>query len=147
MSESARAQENKDLIERYAEKYNQNKLDELEEVLHPDFRIHNLLGVDSTLDLAGYKEYAKGVLAAFPDVHIECVDHAVEGDKIATRAMATATHKGELFGIQPTSKRVEFQWMIFCHIRDGKVYEKWDSPDGARLLQQIGGLSDQFTPA
>ena len=130
------------VIDDYADKYTNNQLDELDEVLHPELQIRELLGIEETFNFEQYAEWAHGVLEAFPDTELINYNHIVEGDMIATRTVMTGTHKGELLGIGPTNTELVVPWQLQCRIEDGKVIEKWDKPDTFRMFTQIGEFPD-----
>jgi predicted ester cyclase len=137
------AQEHADVIARYAGKYNENRIDELDEVLHPDFVIHGVLGTEETLTFEEYQRFAERMVTAFPDMQYGNEAMIVEGDTVAVRSTMTGTHEGDLFGIQPTGNEIEVTELLFCRMQDGKVIEKWDLIDGLSLLQQLGVVSEQ----
>lgn len=126
------------VIDNYADKYTNNKLDELDEVMHPDLQIRELMGVETAFSYDEYADWAQGVLEAFPDTELINYNHIIDGEMIATRTVMTGTHQGELLGIPPTEAEVEIPWQIQCRIKDEKVIEKWDKPDAFRLFAQIG---------
>ena len=130
------------VLDDYADKYTHNRLDELDEVLHPDLRIRELLGIETTFGYDEYTDWAHGVLEAFPDVELINYNHIIEGEMIATRTVMTGTHTGELLGIPPTDAEVVIPWQLQCRIQDGKVIEKWDKPDAFRMFAQIGEIPD-----
>jgi predicted ester cyclase len=48
------------------------------------------------------------------------------------------THKGELFGIPPTGKKITGTGIIIHRIVDGKIVELVEIADGLGLMQQLG---------
>jgi ketosteroid isomerase-like protein len=73
-----------------------------------------------------------------PDLEV-VIDHIVgEGDFVATRVSAQGTHKGDLAGIAPTGKRVEFTASDLFKLTDGRIVESWHNVDDFGLLQQLG---------
>ena len=65
-------------------------------------------------------------------------DQFAEGDKVATRATFTGTHKGEFMGTPPTDKSVSLPVLFIHRLEGGKVAERWNQGDTLGLLQQIG---------
>ena len=63
---------------------------------------------------------------------------SIEGNKVAVRTRWQGTHRGELQGIPPTGKHVDFQLMEIMRIQDGKIAEGWVVFDSLGMLQQIG---------
>jgi predicted ester cyclase len=64
---------------------------------------------------------------AFSDFRISVKDLIAEGDKVASRVVASGTNTGELMGMPPTGKQVSVSGMEMAHIKDGKVVERWAS--------------------
>lgn len=73
----------------------------------------------------------------FPDITFELLDHVVDGDKIASRWRATATHAGDFLGVPATGKRVHLTGQLIARIEDGKYAEVWNTWDSKSLLEQL----------
>lgn len=86
----------------------------------------------------GVREVAEMLHAAFPDCEVELEQVIAEGDWVAQRLTATATHEGEFVGIEPTGKRVEFTGMNISRLVDGKLVEGYELWDMFGLLRQLG---------
>ncbi len=78
--------------------------------------------------------------AGFPDLHITIEDIIAEGDKVATRATARGTHKGEFMNIPPTGKQVTVTSIAIQQIAGGKVVEVWVNIDHLGMMQQLGAV-------
>ena len=50
------------------------------------------------------------------------------------------THKGELFGIPPTGRKIQFETVDVMRVRDGKITEHWGVDNLFSLMQQLGAL-------
>lgn len=78
---------------------------------------------------------------ALPDLHFtpDLKLLVSEGDRVSSRAIVTGTHSGgELFGIPPTGKRLDWSGIDFSRIANGKIVERWICIDALRLMQQLG---------
>ena len=76
---------------------------------------------------------------AFPDLHVTIEDQIAEGDnKMVTRYRVSGTHRGDLMGLPPSSKRVTFRGVDVTHTSDGKFVESWEHYDALGLMQQLG---------
>lgn len=127
----------------YADKYTDDNLDELDEVLHPDLQLHEFLGVETPVGFEQYsEELAPGLRQAFPDVQFVNRGHVIDDDMIATQSVMTGTHEGELLGVPSSGAEVVIPWQWVTRIEDGRVIEKWDKPDAFRLFVQIGEFPD-----
>jgi len=83
---------------------------------------------------------AAALLAAFPDFHLERVQLIVDGERHADRWVMTGTHRGELFGIPSTNRRVRVEGATFTRLGpDGLVVEDVHLTDLNGLLAQLSG--------
>ena len=81
---------------------------------------------------------AVALLTAFPDFHLERIELVIDGDRHADRWVMTGTHRGELFGIPPTGKRVRVEGATFTRLGpDGLVTADVHFTDIAGLLAQL----------
>ena len=130
-------EEHKAIIRRHIEEgWNRGNLDVIDQYMHPAYTRK-----EHTTTVQGFQETKQLITnyrQAFPDVHITIEEQIVEGDKIATRYTASATHTGTFMGIAPTGKQVTINGMGFYRIVDGKNVESWQIYDRLDLLQQLG---------
>ena len=85
-----------------------------------------------------WKEFVAALLNAFPDIHFTMEDQIVQGDRVAFRWHATATHKGPLGAAPATGKTVAVDGLIIDRVVNGKVQERWEQFDQSLMLQQLG---------
>lgn len=97
-------------------------------------------------DRAGVEMAVQGYRRAFPDMKMEVLDVIGSGDKAVIRWRSTGTHKGELFGIQPSNKKVTLEGMSEIHVANGKIKEAWDHFDTLGLMRQIGAVPESMMP-
>jgi predicted ester cyclase len=88
------------------------------------------------------KQEAADFRQGFPDVVSTIEDLVAEGDKVAARWRARATHRGEYVGIPPTGKEVEFTGISLYRIEGGKIAESWTAEDELGLMRQIGAVPE-----
>jgi steroid delta-isomerase-like uncharacterized protein len=132
-------EENKAIVRRYQEIYNTNRLDELPQVLAPEFKPHTLMpGVPASLE--GYKMVQNGVLAAFPDFHVSIEDLIAEGDKVAMRFLMTGTHEGAFMGAPATGVKIHVTGISIFRLAGGQIVEHWGEEDSLGWMQQVGAL-------
>jgi len=62
---------------------------------------------------------------ALPDLLVEIHEQIAEGDKVTTRKTIHGTHRGELFGIPPTNKRVAIDVIDIVRLENGRYVEHW----------------------
>jgi len=78
------------------------------------------------------------MLRAFPDFSAELIQQIADGDRVASHWIFRGTHRGELYGIPPTAKSVEFQNLSICHVADGRILQYNSEIGWMTLLRQIG---------
>lgn len=64
-----------------------------------------------------------------------------DSGKALKRWTVTGEHKGELAGIAPTGRRLEFSGMSEYRVLNGKIVESWYVYDLYGLMQQLGALA------
>jgi predicted ester cyclase len=78
----------------------------------------------------------------FPDVVSIIEDLIAEGDKVAARWRARATHRGEYVGVPPTGREVEFTGISVYRIEGNRIAESWTVEDELGLMRQIGAVPE-----
>jgi steroid delta-isomerase-like uncharacterized protein len=127
------------LIKRfYTEVIEGGNLDLVEEMVSDDFVDHNPMpGQSPSKD--GVPFFVNAMRTAFPDLKATIMTPAlVDGNLEARYVVLTGTHRGELMGIAPTGRSVEFSGIDIIRIEDGKVAEHWGATDTMTLMEQIG---------
>jgi len=94
--------------------------------------------MSTVVGLEALQQYVPGNAAAFPDFQVTIHDVFAEGDLVAFRATATATHLGPFGPIPATGMPWEVQALVIRRIADGKIVELWELNDMLSLLMQIG---------
>jgi predicted ester cyclase len=113
--------------------------DLVDTVLAPDWK-DIPLGPGQAPGPAGVKPIIQGFGKAFPDVLITIHELIQVPGRIAVRAEITGTHRGEIFGIAATGKKVSIPLHEF-HTLDGRrVTATWHLEDWFGLFRQIGQL-------
>jgi len=132
------SEENKELERRiYEEIYNKKNMAAIEQFVATDWVCHPPLpGMASGIE--GMKQQHAMTNAAFPDMQVKLEDIVAEGDKVACRWTATATHKGEFMGMPATGKQVTITGIHIDRIAGGKIVETWNYSDMMEAMQQLG---------
>jgi predicted ester cyclase len=58
-----------------------------------------------------------------------------------TQFTSAGSHRGELMGIAPTGRRIEWMGIELARIENGRIAENWVSWDMSGMLQQLGAVS------
>ena len=133
-------EDNKAVIRRWIEAFNERDLQGEADVMAPGFVAH-VPDAPAPLDLEGleaWREFTAPFVEAFPDLRLTIEDIAAEGDMVAARVAFRGTHRGEFQGLPPTGKEVAFSSMEFNRVVDGKVKEHWVEINLLGLVQQLG---------
>ena len=122
----------------WVEGMNRGDVSAADQVFTSDCIIHVTGFAEPIVGLDAWKAAATGFLAAFPDMHITIDEQISVGDTTVTRWHGRATHNGPFGPIPPTGRTVAFDGLIFDHLVDGKVKERWEQFDQPVILQQMG---------
>ncbi|WP_322069930.1 ester cyclase [Paraburkholderia bannensis] len=142
LQSSERLRAERTAVETLYRAFNEKAPDLVDRVLAPDWE-DIPLGPGQGPGPDGIKPIIRSFGEAFPDVQIVIHDLIQVPGQIAVRAEITGTHRGELFGIAPTGKRVSFRLHEF-HALDGqRVTTTWHMEDWFGLFQQLGRFPDQ----
>jgi predicted ester cyclase len=133
------AHDYKDLVRRlYEEVENGQKLDVVEELIHPDFRdVHNSVSPFPVVGVEGIKKLAVG-LHEVMDLRVEILDLIGEGDMVAAHLKFHSVHKTEFMGKAPTGQRFESQGVEVFKGKDGKLAERWVYIDQLPVMRALG---------
>lgn len=134
---SERERDNVALIWRwFKEVWNDRRIERIQELLSPDFISHyeheEIKGINNW-KVRLYETLIK----AFPDLRIEIMDIVARGDHVVTRWHARGIHSGELLGVPPSGKLVEFSGMSWTKIVDNKAVENWNNWNLSFLFRQL----------
>ena len=122
------------------EVFGEGKTERMRELLADGFVSND--PVRGKIDRAGLEQNVQTYRRAFPDMRMEVVDSIASGDKVMVRWRATGTHKGELFGVSPTNRRVTTEGMTEMRIANGKIVEAWEQWNAFGLMRDLGALPD-----
>ena len=125
-------------MRKWIDALNRGDVARADEVFAPDCIIHITGSPVPDLDLAGFKQMVAGLLAAFPDLRFTVEDQLMAGQKVALRWVAAGTHTGRLGDAPATGRPVRIEGLLFDHVVDGRVVERWEQWDQPAMLRQLG---------
>jgi C-1 hydroxylase len=137
-------EENKDLVRRYIETWNRGDLRGMAEFWSPEMVHHTRMGshgFDKVLTIVS------DFMTAFPDLKFEIDDLVADGDRVASRMTARATHTGEYMGMPATGRSVTCSVFGIARVADGKLVEHWGVTDELHLMQQVGLVPEAYLAA
>jgi steroid delta-isomerase-like uncharacterized protein len=138
------AEENKAVVRRWIEAFNERELQGEADLLAAGFVAH-VPAPQGPLELEGlgsWRQFTGPFVGAFPDLRLTVKDIMAEGDMVAARVAFRGTHRGEFQGIPPTDKEVNFTSMEFNRVVEGKVEEHWVEIDLLGLMGQLGAIPE-----
>ena len=126
----------------YTEVVEGGNLAVIDELVSDDFVDHNPLpGQPPGKD--GVRYFVNMMRSAFPDLRVKTKEPSlVDGNLEAHYVVLAGTHQGELMGVAPTGRAVEFSGVEIVRVDGGKVVEYWGAMDTMTLMQQIGALPE-----
>jgi steroid delta-isomerase-like uncharacterized protein len=132
-------EENKAVVRRWIEAYNDRDTQGEAAARTPDFVAH-VPAAPGPLDSAAWTQFTTAFSAAFPDLRLAVEDIVAEGDRVVARVAFRGTHRGAFMGIPPTGKDVAFSSIEVDRMAGGLVAEHWVELDLLGLLQQLGAI-------
>jgi steroid delta-isomerase-like uncharacterized protein len=136
---SSAADHNAAIALRYFEDvWNRGDLDVLDELLTPDYVNHTPSAPNPAPGPQGLKPIVRAIREAFPDLHYEIADVIATPDSVVMRVVMTGTHRGDLFGLAATGRRVRVDQINIERIENGRIAEHWRVTDELSLMRQLG---------
>ena len=127
-------EENKEVVRRFVEAYNNQDFDSLDDLLAPDY-----FDKTNQVDAKGLKQLIRMAFAAFPDYHETIEDIIAEGDNVWILVKTnTGKQSGEFMGIAPTGKKLSTLAVDILRVVNGKIVEYRDIVDRLDFLNQLG---------
>ena len=132
--------DNKRLVRRYIDEViNTGRVDGIDEFISPDYvEVHH--NATHQIGIEGAKQHVLGVRETYPDLTVTVELQIAEGDWVAGRFVAEATHTGEFMGVRPTGNKITLSGINIMRVADGKIVEHWVNYDALGLMQQIGAV-------
>ncbi len=130
---------NKDVVRRlYKEFWNDRKLEVAEEIISKSHALNDPTLTGSAVGPAAYKTQVQRFVTAFPDLRFHVEDCICEKDKVVATWTISGTHKGEIFGVAPTNKKISIPGITVHQLSDGKILDSQTVWDALGLIGQLG---------
>ena len=130
--------ENKALVRRFMQAYNERKMEIFEELVAEDY-------IDHVFEQTGrdaLKSLFTMAFEGFPDWYEAIEDIIAEDDRVWVRVKATGTQTGDwnLLGAElaATGKSVVLNMVFIWRIADGQLAEGWEVDDNLDFLRALG---------
>ena len=128
---------NKALVRRFVDEvFVAGASDGVDDLVAPDFVPHSWPGTGP--GPAELKRAMARVFAGLSDVRMTIEDMVAEGDKVAVRLTAEATHTGEFMGMPASGKSYRIAEIHIFRIADGRIAEHWGQADLLGMMGQLG---------
>lgn len=124
----------------FNEVWNRGNVTLLDQLLAPSYVNHTPSTPNPPPGPEGLKPIVLAMRSAFPDLHYEIKDVIVTESAVVMRVVMTGTHRGALFGLPATGKKVSVEQINIEHIRDGRIVEHWRVTDELKLMRQLGAV-------
>ena len=137
------SEENKVIVRRFMEAYNNRSMDIFEELVASDYYDH----IFQQKGRDNLKQLFTMAFEGFPDWYENIENIIAEDDMVWVHVKATGTHTGtwNLFGAElpPTGKKITL-WMVFIwRVENGQLAEGWEVDADLGFLKELGVI--QFT--
>ena len=116
---------NKALFERFIQLLNEQRLDELSNVVNPERYHEQCVGyAPGWMNLYEAKQNLRKVYKGIPDLHARIETMTAEGNAVAARMTITGTHRGSLFGAPATGRFFQVNGFDTVEVEEGKIVRR-----------------------
>jgi len=109
---------------------------------------NSLSGVAKTKELVeqyvsdeALKEHIAFFDRVFPNYTLSADEMTAEDNRVVVRGRCKGRHEGELNGISPTNREVDFPFAIGYEIENDKIINHWLIADQMTLMEQLGVMN------
>jgi len=128
---------NKELVKIYYEElWNKQNRDFVDILFDDEITFHGSLNIE-TKGKDQFIEYMNNILNGIPNLYHGIETIVEENNIVAVRAVYNGTHRGKLFDIEATNKRIKYNGASFFRFKDDKIYDVWVLGDLVTLKDQI----------
>lgn len=128
----------KDVIRRLTEAWNDRDREAWIETFAAEVVVHG--DEDERLDSEEMVDGEWGFFESFPDATATTEHLVAEGELVVVRWTVEGTHEGELSGIEPTGREVEYEEWAMYRVEDGAITEMWSIADAMGVFEQLGAI-------
>ena len=111
----------------------------IDELRHPGGRAFGFPSASSSLSHDEFKEAYRQFNRTFSNIHVTIDEEVVDGDHVACRWTAIATHTGDGLGFPATQRKVSFSGSSFMHLHNGKLHDAWNFFDFTAVVHELRG--------
>jgi steroid delta-isomerase-like uncharacterized protein len=122
----------------FAEGFGKGNAAVVDELCAANFIEHEVMMPGQKPGREGLKQMIKSMHTAFPDLKMEVLDLAMDGDKVFLRYAMSGTQKGAFMGKPATGKKFKIQGFDQLRFAKGKAAEHWGQGDDVGMMTQLG---------
>jgi predicted ester cyclase len=130
------AADNRAVHTRWTQAEDDHDLSHHGDFVHDDIEV-NRPGSEPVRGLGGYVAMMEETYAGLDGFRVELDDQFATDDRVVCRWRTIGTHTGDLFGLPPTGKRIEFPGASIWEFEGGKARRGWTFPDIASIMAQV----------
>lgn len=132
-----REQENKEVVRKAIEAFNQRDLERFFSFHTNDTTSHEVY-FESPLGREEFETFLGRFFVAFPDAHIDTRNMLAEGDTVVVENVLTGTFIGEFQGTRPTRRSYRSREAVVFELENGKIKTARIYQDQKSTEQQLG---------
>ena len=138
---STATEQNKTVIRRFLEAWNNRQPEAFDDLIAPDVVRHceATPGVEIR-SLDQLKDFLRQDTAIFPDSKQTILSMAAEGDLVGVWATYEGTQRGAIGALPASGARTQFSFGAMFRMADGKIAEWWITWDNLTILRQLGHM-------
>ncbi len=133
-------QNNKQSLKRSMDEvWTQGNIDKVNEFYADDLVEHNPYG-----DIEGieaYRQFVNVIRETYSNLRVTPHNVIADGDYVACIYTVEGKHTGQVGDVEPTHKQVSVPGTFMGRVENGKIVEAWNNFDLAKLLMQVGTMS------
>jgi steroid delta-isomerase-like uncharacterized protein len=138
---STTTEQNKTVIRRFLEAWNERKPEAFDELIAPDVVRHcQATPAFEVRSLGQLKEFLQQDTAIFPDSRQTIVHMVAEGDLVGVWATYEGTQRGPIGPLPASGARTKFDFGAVFRMADRKIAEWWITWDNMMVLRQLGHM-------
>jgi steroid delta-isomerase-like uncharacterized protein len=131
-------EQNKEIVKRFFEEFNQGNLEIFRELCSPDYHYFWPSNNPKPMTRDEQIEAEKMMRGAFPDVNVRIEKSLAVEDSVIIWGNVTGTHQGGFQGIQATGNKIEFSNIIIMSLRNGLIVEAREESNMFGFMEQLG---------
>jgi predicted ester cyclase len=132
------------IAEKVYDIFERGAVDELAPAFAPTFIEHDELPGSTATGLELVKEWVQTTNRALPGARYKIESVVGSGNEAVCRVRLTGNHRGELFGIPATGKKVDILLMDWVRLTPkGQIAEHWGLMQESVLMAQLGAATPQ----